>query len=160
MTSDQRQALATMVYEAIRFCDWAAGEGFAPAAGEPAMDPAELLSDYVTAIDGDDYEGLATAARDAVLTAALGDAVVVPPGATLVQRCRELLEWSKTGLLNGGKGGSVRELADEWRSKIGDIHALSVAESQVRDDAMREVIRLSEALAVTRHGRDTTNGGA
>jgi hypothetical protein len=67
-TKDERQALATMVYEAIRFCDWAAGEGFTPAPGEPAIDPAELLTDYVNAIDGDEYEGLAEAAREWIMT--------------------------------------------------------------------------------------------
>jgi hypothetical protein len=90
-------------------------------------------------------------ASRAALTAVLGDAVVMPPDATLVQRCKELLEWSKTGLLNGGSGGSVRDLAAEWECKVGNHHALSVAESSIKDDAMREVIRLAEALAVTRH---------
>lgn len=61
----------------------------------------------------------------------------------LVERCRELLEWSATGLLNGGSGGAVRALADELREKFGDTYALSIAESQTKDDAMRAVISLT-----------------
>jgi hypothetical protein len=61
----------------------------------------------------------------------------------LVQRCKELLGWSKTGLLNGGSGGAVRALADRLRPKIGDHYALNVAENQTRDDAMREIVRLA-----------------
>ena len=61
----------------------------------------------------------------------------------LVERCRELLEWSSTGLLNGGKGGAVRALADRLREKVGETYALSLAESQTKDEAMREVVRLA-----------------
>jgi hypothetical protein len=61
----------------------------------------------------------------------------------LVQRCKELLGWSKTGLLNGGSGGAVRALADRLRPKIGDHYALNVAENQTKDDAMREIVRLA-----------------
>jgi len=86
-------------------------------------------------------------AKDA-LTAALGDAVVVPD-ASLVQRCRELLDWSQTGLLNGG--GVVRDLAARLEAKVGETYALRVAEDQTKDDAMRAVVRIAEALAVTRH---------
>jgi hypothetical protein len=55
-------------------------------------------------------------------------------------RCQELLDWSKTGLLAGGKGGAVRALADRLRETVGDHYALSLAESQTKDDAMRFVV--------------------
>lgn len=38
--------LITLVYEAVRFANWAAGEGFTPAAGEDARDPAEFLMEW------------------------------------------------------------------------------------------------------------------
>ncbi len=66
MSERDKQLLATMVYEAVRFSSWAVGEGITPVAGEPAKDPGEFISDYVTAIDGDDYAGLAEVARDAI----------------------------------------------------------------------------------------------
>lgn len=69
------------------------------------------------------------------------------PADDLVERCRELLEWSATGLLAGGKGGAVRALADQLREKIGENYALSVAESQTKDEAMRAVIALRAQLA-------------
>jgi hypothetical protein len=61
----------------------------------------------------------------------------------LVQRCRELLGWSKTGLLNGGKGGAVRAYADRLKEKIGEHYALNVAESNTKDEAMREIVRIA-----------------
>lgn len=91
--------------------------------------------------------------------AALEGSVAVPgPSPELVQQCKELLEWSKTGLLNGGSGGSVRKVAAEWEKKVGKHHALSVAESQIRDDAMREVVRLAGALP--RHTSSPPPGSA
>lgn len=62
----------------------------------------------------------------------------------LVQRCRELLDWSKTGLLNGGKGGAVRAYADRLKEKIGEHYALNVAESNTKDEAMREIVRIAD----------------
>lgn len=67
MTELERAALATMVYEAIRFADLMAGEGICPADGADAKDPAIFLSDYVEAIGGDSWEGLAAAARETIL---------------------------------------------------------------------------------------------
>jgi hypothetical protein len=80
----------------------------------------------------------------------------------LVQRCKEILEWNRTGLLAGGSGGAVRELADRLEQKIGKHYALTVAETQTRDDAMREVVRLA-GMSVTRHVREDvekTDGSA
>ena len=63
--------------------------------------------------------------------------------ADLVQRCRELLDWSKTGLLNGGKEGALRAYADRLKEKIGEHYALNVAESNTKNEAMRELVRLA-----------------
>lgn len=67
--------------------------------------------------------------------------------ADLVQRCRELLEWSATGLLAGGNGGAVRALADRLKEDIGDTYALRVAERQTKDDAMRTIVALASPLS-------------
>lgn len=67
----------------------------------------------------------------------------------LVQRCKEIIDWSKTGLLAGGSGGSVRALAERLQSKVGEAYALRVAEDQTKDDAMREIIRLAVARPAT-----------
>lgn len=74
------------------------------------------------------------------------------PDPELVQRCNEILEWSRTGLLNEGNGGAVRALADEWRKKVGDVHALQCAEKQTHDDAMREVVRMASPVPSTNSG--------
>lgn len=67
-----------------------------------------------------------------------------PPSFDLVQRCRELLEWSRTGLLHGGSGGQIRVLTEKLRAKgIPDSADLSVAELTTRDEAMAELVRLS-----------------
>lgn len=66
------EALAKMVYEAVRFANWAAGEGFFPAAGENAADPADFLSDFINGsehLDGDDWDRLPQLAKSAVLDA-------------------------------------------------------------------------------------------
>lgn len=65
----------------------------------------------------------------------------------LILRCRELLEWSATGLLAGGNGGALRALADRLEKQIGPNYALNVAESQTRDEAMRAVVALSTSPA-------------
>ncbi len=65
--SKDRQALAEMVYEVMRFASWAAGEGIAPADGEPAKDPAIILLDYCKATDIDDWEQLPDMIRSALL---------------------------------------------------------------------------------------------
>ncbi|WP_291869742.1 hypothetical protein [Bradyrhizobium sp.] len=71
--SVERLALAQMVYEAVRFANFMAGEGICPADDcQEARDPAIFLSEYVTAIDGDDYEGLAEVARAAVIAGVVG----------------------------------------------------------------------------------------
>lgn len=67
MSDRERALLAKMVYEAVRFSLWAAGEGLAPQRGEDAEAPEDFLFDYSTAIGSDDWDGLATVARDAVL---------------------------------------------------------------------------------------------
>ena len=68
------EALAKMVYEAVRFANWAAGEGFCPASDcAEAIDPAIILSDCINAVehfDGDDWSRLAGIASDAILSSA------------------------------------------------------------------------------------------
>lgn len=78
----------------------------------------------------------------------------------LVQRCKELLEWNKTGLLAGGSDGAVRALASELEVKIGKTYALTVAESQIKDDAMREVVRLATIRALSDTERQPSKASA
>lgn len=62
----ERDHLATLVYEAMRFAIWAAGQGIMAERGEPTLDPEDFLFDYSKAMDVDDWEGLAEVARDAI----------------------------------------------------------------------------------------------
>lgn len=64
----------------------------------------------------------------------------------LVERCKELLQWGRTGLLNNGSGGAVRALAKSLEQSVGAHQAMSVAEFKTRDEAMSEVVRIA-ALA-------------
>lgn len=62
----------------------------------------------------------------------------------LVMRCRELLEWSKTGFLNCGSGGRVMSAANRLQQQgISERTALTVVERMTHDEAMEEVVRLS-----------------
>jgi len=61
----EREALAKLVYEAMRFAIWAAGQGIMAERG--TLDPEDFLFDYSKAMDVDDWDGLAEVARDAVL---------------------------------------------------------------------------------------------
>lgn len=54
----ERQAMLEMVYEAMRFALWAAGEGICPAPGEPAKSPEDFLYEYSLRMDVDDWDGL------------------------------------------------------------------------------------------------------
>lgn len=65
----ERELLARLVYEAMRFALWAAGEGICAQRGEPTEDPENFLYDYSLAMGIDDWEGLPAVARDAVLNA-------------------------------------------------------------------------------------------
>lgn len=71
----------------------------------------------------------------------------------LVERCKELLQWGRTGLLNNGSGGAVRALAKSLEQSVGAHQAMSVAEFKTRDEAMSEVVRIA-ALA-SPQGRET-----
>lgn len=71
ITEAERSALANLVYEAIRFADLMAGEGICPADDADAKDPAIFLSEYVEAIGGDSWEGLAAATQQLILDGAL-----------------------------------------------------------------------------------------
>jgi hypothetical protein len=64
--------LATLVYEAMRFAIWAAGQGIMPDEGEPAQGPEDFLYEYSKAIDIDDWDGLAEVARDHIRAAPQG----------------------------------------------------------------------------------------
>jgi len=68
--------------------------------------------------------------------------------ANLIQRCKELLERSRTGLLHGGEGGQIRALVERLKADgIPNTAALSVAESITKDEAMKELVRQSTSLA-------------
>ena len=58
MTEKERAAMAAMIYEAVRFSLWAAGEGICPAPGENAVAPEDFLFEYSKAVDIDDWDGL------------------------------------------------------------------------------------------------------
>ena len=51
--------LQKLIYEAIRFAHWAAGEGLCPADGEDAADPADFLFEYSQVTDDEDWDTLA-----------------------------------------------------------------------------------------------------
>jgi hypothetical protein len=67
-SADSRH-LAKLVYEAMRFAVWAAGQGLMAQKGEPTLDPEDFLFDYSKAMDIDDWDGLPEVARDAVMNA-------------------------------------------------------------------------------------------
>jgi hypothetical protein len=69
MTKFEREHLAKMVYEAVRFSLWAAGEGLSPVKGEPAFAPEDFLFDYSHAMDLEDWDGLPQVAQEAILSA-------------------------------------------------------------------------------------------
>lgn len=69
MSEQKRHAMAAMIYEAVRFSLWAAGQGICPAPGEDAVAPEDFLFEYSKAVDVDDWDGLHLVARDAVLSA-------------------------------------------------------------------------------------------
>ena len=60
----------------------------------------------------------------------------------LKQRCREVLDWQKTGLLHGGNGGRLRALAKRLgeERKIPEHYQLTLAEKITQDEAMQYVV--------------------
>lgn len=50
---------AELIYQALRFSFWAAGEGFCPAPGEDAEEPEEFFWQYSQRTGDDDWETLA-----------------------------------------------------------------------------------------------------
>lgn len=68
MTNRERELLAKMVYEAVRFSLWAAGEGLSPVKGEPAFAPEDFLFDYSQATGLEDWDGLPSVAKEAILS--------------------------------------------------------------------------------------------
>lgn len=58
MMMAERSATETLIYEAVRFAVWAAGEGIYPADGENAQAPEEFLFQYSEAMDVDDWDSL------------------------------------------------------------------------------------------------------
>jgi hypothetical protein len=64
------------------------------------------------------------------------------PSADLVQRCREVLNWKRTGVLHGD---ALRRLAaSEWRHKD-ERNELRLAETQTADEAMEMIVLLSRS---------------
>lgn len=68
MTTDTKplalRAIPDLVYEALRFANFAAGEGICPASEDDARDPALFLSDYTDQTGDDDWDALAARIRD------------------------------------------------------------------------------------------------
>lgn len=54
----EREAMIEMVYEAMRFATWAAGQGICPVEGEPCKAPEDFLYEYSLRIDIDDWDAL------------------------------------------------------------------------------------------------------
>lgn len=48
-----------LIYEAVKFSNWAAGEGLCPAEGEDARAPDEFLLEYADATGDEDWEAFA-----------------------------------------------------------------------------------------------------
>lgn len=59
-----------------------------------------------------------------------------PPG-NLRERCRELLEWKRTGLLK--QGGAIQALAATL-TEFDDLHRISQAERQTLEEAAKFVV--------------------
>ncbi len=80
-----------LIYEAIRFAHWAAGEGLSPAPGEPAESPEIFLMDYTVETDDEFWETLAERISAA-------DAVVAPEGWRPIETApkdgRDFLVWN------------------------------------------------------------------
>ncbi|MGY3582327.1 hypothetical protein ACVIGB_000749 [Bradyrhizobium sp. USDA 4341] len=65
----------------------------------------------------------------------------------LVRRAAEILDWRRSGLLHGGSGGALREMARQLEEQgISDTHSLGVAEQNTYRDAMAEIVRLADVL--------------
>lgn len=78
----------------------------------------------------------------------------------LVERCKELVEWADTGLLNGGTGGAMRELAAQLQSTgISPYDAMSVAEHKTHKEAMTALPELVAALEAARAHLYSYTGG-
>src|SRR5690606_20280557 len=80
--------LQSAIYEALRFANWAAGQGICPAEGEDATAPEDFLMAYSEATGDDDWETLP--ARIAVLEAQLAEAKA--ESARLRERLAEALK--------------------------------------------------------------------
>lgn len=52
------EAERRLVHSALKFAVWAAGEGIAPAEGEPARAPEDFLMEYAEATGDEDWDGL------------------------------------------------------------------------------------------------------
>jgi len=71
----------------------------------------------------------------------------LPPAAfenDLAERCRELVEWKKTGLLHGGSGGKLREFARSLEY-VPAAERLRVAETMTIDEALACFVSLAAA---------------
>lgn len=53
------EARIEVIREALRFADWAAGQGICPVEGEPCRAPEEFLWDYSVAEGIEDWEPIA-----------------------------------------------------------------------------------------------------
>jgi len=57
----------------------------------------------------------------------------------LAQRCREIIEWRKTGLLHHGEGGALRQFAENLEN-IPEYSRLEIAEHHTVLEAMQFVV--------------------
>lgn len=67
------RAIPDLVYEALRFANFAAGEGICPDSDDDGRDPALFLSEYTDQTGDDDWDALPGKIRDAI-TALLREA--------------------------------------------------------------------------------------
>lgn len=72
----EARAWAEMIYQSVRFANWAAGQGICPVEGEPAEAPDEFLMAFSDATGFEDWEGLDVGARDR-LTASQAEAAAL-----------------------------------------------------------------------------------
>lgn len=89
-------ALSDLVYRAVTFANWAAGEGICPESGQdPERNPDEFLMMYSNETDVEDWDGLAAALKAEVEAL---EATQTPP---LLSQEEAFQRAVKAGMWNG-----------------------------------------------------------
>jgi hypothetical protein len=112
-----------VIREALRFANWAAGEGLYPAEGQPCRAPDEFLSEYTDVTGDDDWEALPVrlAAADAVAPEGMSRSPQYVQGfraaskgavAWLHARARSMSDARAAALLNGVADSLGRHFKD------------------------------------------------